>query len=987
MLFQAGMIPAALAEKNMSSVSENLYSLYTFNELKTGDVRLTAADRSGNGHDADLKGGVDYVLDEERQSKVLYTNGINGMHMEFPLPADSSGKILESYTVSMDLKNLTSGNYFNFYVGDGSSNGTGRNYFGYKMAADILLSAMTATEKKTTLSGKGVQGAWVHVDFVINNGTGTMYVNNTNAGSLAGYKMSDINASVGRLSFSGWAADAYAKCYYDNVAIYDKAFTAEELAALPKINDTEDNIDEKESSAEYKITAQKGVDIQDSMIGLFFEDINYAADGGLYAEMIENRSFEALKNKGGATYERDSLYAWSAYPEDGSGAELTYTAGTGSLDSTKNRCYLNFTAADTQMGFKNAAYDGVYMEEGKSYNVSLYAKASSYSGSVYVKVYKDGVTVASAKVTDTVGSSWDKYEATLTAETTARNADFVVELDSAGSVSFDMISCIPADSVMGVFRKDLAEKLKAINPGFLRFPGGCIIEGYNLANRYNWKDSIGDVAYRKSNWNRWATHTNSGLDGGYKHYNQTYGLGFYEYFLLCEYLGCKAVPVVNVGIACQYQSGETVAVDSYEFQNYIQDALDLIEFANGTDETNEWVKARIDMGHREPFNLEIIGIGNEQWETDKIDFYARYESFEKAIHDKYPEMKLVATSGPGVQDDAYYTAWSWLREKAGDNKNFAYVVDEHYYREPDWFYSNIHFYDNYPRDVKVFAGEYASRRRNWVNDPEANTWEAALSEAAYLTMVERNADVVYMASYAPLFARLDYTQWSPDMIWFDDAESYGSPTYYVQKLYSNNLGDYTLQSTLSNYGNATGVYSNASYDAENGDIIIKIANSNSSECTIPIELDERFILTGSATAEQITADPAAYNSISNPENVSPKTTQLTDLTNSYEYTVPASSFTVLRIEAQKAEIKLENASYSATDGISVDVINAGSQKYRIYAAEYTEDGILTGVKIINETEIIDGKASIPYVKKDAENRLKLFIWYGMEPLADAAIVQ
>ena len=895
-LFTAiSLICGIITNFTVSAEQENLYALYTFNEVMHGAKRTTAADRSGNGHDASLVGSVKYVADEELKSKVLYTSGINGSYMEFPLPQDSSGKVLESFTVSMDMKNITTGNYFNFYIGDGSANGTGKNYFGYKMSGDILLSAMTATEKKTTLSGKGVQDKWAHVDFVINNGTGTIYVNGSSAGSLSGYTMSQINASVARLSFSSWAADVYAKCYYDNVAVYNKAFSASEIAALPEINDPEDNYDEPDNvGMEYKITSEKGVDIQNGMIGLFFEDINYAADGGLYAEMIENRSFEARRYTGGADTSYDGMYSWSVYPSSGSGASLA-TSSSGGIDAVNNPDYAVFTASVAQNGLKNNAYDGVLMEKGKKYSVSLYAKSGSYSGGISVSVYKDGERAASARVTESVSGEWTKYDAVITADKTARGADFVVELDGAGTVALDMISCIPEDSVGGIFRKDLAEKLKDINPGFLRFPGGCIIEGYNLANRYNWKDTIGDVAHRKQNWSRWAAHylPDTLIDNGYKHYNQTYGLGFYEYFLLCEYLECKPVPVVNVGMACQYQSGETVSVDSNAFKQYIQDALDLVEFANG-DTSTTYGAIRAEMGHPEPFGLEIIGIGNEQWQTSSNQWFTRYEKFEEAIHAKYPDMKLVATSGPGVQDDGYYTAWDWIREKAASNKKFAYVVDEHYYRTPDWFYSNINFYDSYPRDVKVFAGEYASRRRNLDNDPAANTWEAALSEAAYLTMIERNADVVYMASYAPLFARINYTQWSPDMIWFDDANSYGSPTYYVQKLYGNNPGDYTLKSTLADYGTETGVYSNASYDTESGDIIIKIANSNNTEQTIPIEL-EGFKINGTAEVQFIEADPEAWNTISNPEKVSPKAAVITDFANRYDYTVPAYSFTVLRI--------------------------------------------------------------------------------------------
>ena len=381
----------------------------------------------------------------------------------------------------------------------------------------------------------------------------------------------------------------------------------------------------------------------------------------------------------------------------------------------------------------------------------------------------------------------------MTATGDTRKALVAVELTGSGTVDFDMISVFPDNAVDGLFRRDLADMLKAIKPGFLRFPGGCVIEGFDIANRYQWKKSVGPVEERVENWNRWDTHTT-----GYNHYDQTLGLGFYEYFKLCEYIGAKALPVVSVGIACQYQSSELVDINSAEFQEYIQDALDLIEFANG-DINTEWGALRAEMGHPESFGLEMIGIGNEQWETSKVNFQARYERFEQAIHEKYPDMKLIGTAGPSVQSDTYNTAWKWIREKMQQNNNFVYAVDEHYYMQPDWFYKNDDLYDRYPRDTKVFAGEYASRTQNLPNDRFSNTLNTALSEAAFMTGLERNADVVEMASYAPLFARINYTQWSPDMIWFDDVTCYGTPSYYVQKMYGNNAGDYTVKSELSDY--------------------------------------------------------------------------------------------------------------------------------------------------------------------------------------------
>lgn len=669
------------------------------------------------------------------------------------------------------------------------------------------------------------------------------------------------------------------------------------------------------------VTNEKGVDIQDGMYGLFFEDINYAADGGLYAEMIENRSFEATKNLG---KDYDGLYAWSAYKSG-----MLETADAGGLNDN-NPHYLTFTSTAAGQGFKNQAYDGVYMEAGKNYNVSVWAKAGTYSGAMSAKVYSDGALSGEVKLTDELTDEWVKYEGVITSTKNVRNADFVIELDGKGSAHFDMVSCIPEDAIFGIFRKDLAEKLKLMNPGFLRFPGGCVIEGYNLDNRYNWKNSIGAVEERKQNWNRWSTHMADGeIDNGYKHYNQTYGLGFYEYFLLCEYLDAKAVPVVNAGMACQYQTNELVPIDSAEFGQYIQDALDLIEFANG-DVTTTYGAIRAQMGHPEPFNLEIMGVGNEQWQTSANEWHTRYERFEAAIHEKYPDMKLVGTSGPGVQDNDYNKAWTWIREKSAENDDFVYVVDEHYYRTPDWFYQNAHFYDDYPRDVKVFAGEYASRRVNQPNDPKANTWETALSEAAYMTMIERNADVVYMACYAPLFARLNYTQWSPDMIWFDDVSSYGSPTYYVQSLYSNNSGDYTLNSEVSD--NTEEIYETVSYDGATGDVIIKIANPYGHKQRVKLTFDDAIMLEGGADASQIAGDLMSTNSIDNPENIMPEATSYSGFANGMNYDVPANSFTVIRVHTTR-NATLKNGNGRIKNGMIADIP---------YGAEYDANGKLTG---------------------------------------------
>lgn len=685
------------------------------------------------------------------------------------------------------------------------------------------------------------------------------------------------------------------------------------------------------------VSNEKGVDIQQGMYGLFFEDINFAADGGLYAELIENRSFEAVKYVSGTKTEFDGLYGWTA---NSGTLEISDTGGL----NENNTHYAVFTADNAGQSFKNQAYDGIYLTDGVTYNVSFYAKAEN-AATAAITVEKDGTVYAEAEVTDIEGE-WNKYETSFTADETVDGADFVITLADAGTVSFDMVSVIPDNAVEGVFRKDLAEKLKALEPGFLRFPGGCIIEGTNLDNRYNWKDSVGPVEERKQNWNRWAGHTTSGADNGGKHYNQTYGLGFYEYFVLCEYLGAKALPVVNCGMACQYQGNETVDINSAEFQQYIQDALDLIEFANGDTDT-EWGALRAEMGHPEPFNLELLGIGNEQWETSTNNFHARYEAFEAAIHEQYPEMKLVGTAGPTVQTNEYNTAWSWIREKAAENPDFAYVIDEHYYMTPDWFYANDDFYDSYPRDVKVFAGEYASRinGENRANYPQANRLGSALSEAAFMTGFERNADVVYMASYAPLFARVNYTQWSPDMIWFDGRNSYVSPSYYTQQMYSTNLGDYTVKTDTEGNTEDSKLYQTVSYDEETGDLIIKVVNNKTKAQTVKIDLSS-YSLEGTADVTVLAGDDTnAYNDINNPENVVPATDTI-DTASDFRYEMPANSFSVIRVHTTGIDetFRMDITKTENSVSCSYSVPQSETRTLNAYLAIYDENHVLRGIK-------------------------------------------
>ena len=650
---------------------------------------------------------------------------------------------------------------------------------------------------------------------------------------------------------------------------------------------------------ELVLSGKKGVPIQKGMIGLFFEDINYAADGGLYAEMIENRSFEFLDCYGtaGDYYTKyDGGYGWSVTEKCGQGC-MEFVSG--SPVNRNNPHYLRFTAKEAGQGFANQAYGGICLEAGKSYKVSFYARCVQYTDDFKVSVEKDGQcyaeeTIACVHVPEKTWQKWNRYETVLKAEENVKGARFVLSLTGAGVAEFDFISMMPEDAVAGVFRRDLFELLKGLKPGFLRFPGGCIVEGNTLENRYRWKESVGCPEGRRSNFNRWAVHGTSEENGyhtEYSHYNQTLGLGFYEYFLLCELIGARPLPVLNVGLACQYQSYELVEMEEPAFQEFLQDALDLIEFANGAADT-KWGSLRVQMGHPEPFHMTMLGIGNEQWQTKQVDFFERYEAFEKAIHGVWPEIKLIGSAGPDITSQRYEDAWEFYHDKAAKKEHFVYAVDEHYYVKPEWFYEHTDFYDAYPREVKVFSGEYAAHPVSGMNRTDANTLGGALAEAAFLTGIERNADVVVLASYAPLFARIGYAQWSPDLIWFDENSAYGTPSYYVQKLYGENMGTVTLDlEGQEKELREQGIYVSASLDEPTGEYIIKAVNHSGKKAELSLKLGERPHSPKKLRLQVLAGESESYNCPENPRKVSVKE-ETKDFTGKLE--LAAESFIVAR---------------------------------------------------------------------------------------------
>lgn len=604
--------------------------------------------------------------------------------------------------------------------------------------------------------------------------------------------------------------------------------------------------------------------LSEKMFGLFFEDINYGADGGLYAEMLENRQFAFRKSTPGAkekTY--DSIYAgeygYEEYSDENHGGKAVLTFPETGGVSEQNPHYMSVEVIEGEAGFTNKAYDGICMKQDEEYCLTFFVKTAETEEELSFRVVDrtTGKVVWEVKQRVETTTEWTKYVVSEKALADVKNGNFAV-IQKKGKVDYGYLSLMPANAVAGVFRKDLFCLLQEMNPGFLRFPGGCIVEGANLNNRYRWKDTVGMPWNRKWNWSRWAVHDVTMGQGEplfFPFYNQSYGIGFYEYFLLAELLGAKPLPVLSVGLACQFQSDELVPVASEEFKEYLQDAVDLIEFANG-DVTTKWGEVRAKMGHPEPFGLEYIGIGNEQWETEKVDFFARYSAFERAIHEACPTMKLLGSAGPDVTTEKYTKAWEFYRRECKKNPDFTHAVDEHYYMPPAWFYEQVHMYDSYSREIPVFAGEYAAH-----GEGKHNNWEAALAEAAFMCGLERNGDVIRFASAAPLFARKGYVQWIPDYIWFDGEASMGTPGYYVQKLFGRYTGCEKVDFQIEQEPSLTEDHKlQVSVSAKGDTYYVKVVNAKEQPVTmesltllgeeIPLEKMQMFLLQGASLQEE-----------------------------------------------------------------------------------------------------------------------------------------
>lgn len=623
--------------------------------------------------------------------------------------------------------------------------------------------------------------------------------------------------------------------------------------------------------------------IQPTMWGVFFEDINFAADGGLYAEMVKNRSFEFA----------DPYMGWdiNLHSYQTSSLELI---NRGSMAGGNHRyMQLRLQNDTSSISLTNEGFRGMGFHQEEPFDFSMMMLVKEGTIKVKIELLDSNLVVGSASLQGS-NPAWNKYSAKIRSGSTSGRGQLRVTFSGTAVVQIDMISLFPEKTWKNRpagLRADLVQWLADMKPGFIRFPGGCIVEGRDLANRYQWKTTVGDPADRQLIINRWNTEFQHKLTPDYF---QSYGLGFYEYFLLAEDLGAAPLPILNCGMACQFNTGELVPAD--QLDPYIQDALDLVEFANGSTDTR-WGRLRAAMGHPEPFHLSMMGVGNEQWGPQYVE---RYRIFAKVLHDRYPDIKLVSSVGPFAGGDLFNFLNPKMRELKAD------FLDEHYYMPPEFFLKNATRYDRYDRNgPKIFAGEYAAHVRN-TEGPERNNWMSALSEAAFMTGLERNADVVHMCSYAPLFAHADAWQWAPDLIWFNSLQSYGTPNYYVQKLFSANKGTHLIKAT-ENGQPLTGqdsLYVSAVWDESNGETILKMVNASSAE-------RQRRITSTSGTGDWQTAryellradSSTAINSFAGPHFVEPVTGRIDWKKNGGLVRIPGRSVMVLRVKGEKVKSK------------------------------------------------------------------------------------
>lgn len=622
-----------------------------------------------------------------------------------------------------------------------------------------------------------------------------------------------------------------------------------------------------------------GKPISPDLFGVFFEDINYAADGGLYAELVQNRSFEYQMTEQ-PTW--NNLTAWELQPRGGSGRVVI---DYGAPLHANNPHYAVLALEKTgEVALVNSGFDGIAVEAGARYELSFFAKQVYFGkrwGSendrgplpLVVRLEAaDGAVLGEAKF-EVTERTWQRFAATITAIKTDAHARLALIARERGGITLDEISLFPQKTFRGRangLRADLAQTIADLRPRFVRFPGGCLAHGNGLPNLYRWKDTIGPIEQRRQQPNIWG-------------YHQTVGLGYFEYFQFCEDIGAKPLPVVAAGVSCQ-NSGHTggtgqQCIPMADMPAYVQEVLDLIEWANGP-ATSTWGAKRAAAGHPEPFHLEYLGVGNEDHITP--EFEARFKMIHDAVKAKHPEITVIGTVGPFHSGADFEAGWKIAREQR------VALVDEHYYEQPEWFLANLDRYDRYDRtQAKVYLGEYASR---------GNALANALAEAAFMIGLERNGDIVHLASYAPLLAKVGHTQWNPDLIYFTNTAVRPSVNYYVQQLFSTNAGDVFLAPAVSDA--APGLAVSAVRDTRAGDVILKIVNTAATPQPLRIRLAGAKSLAPRATRTVLTGDPKTVNGFDNPTPLVPATTTI-EIGETFDAEAPAHSLTVIRIGARR----------------------------------------------------------------------------------------
>lgn len=635
------------------------------------------------------------------------------------------------------------------------------------------------------------------------------------------------------------------------------------------------------SAALYAQSNKASKPISPDLFGLFFEDINYAADGGLYAELVQNRSFEYNPAE---RREWNPFSFWEYIAPGFSYGRISVETKASLHPNNPHYIVLDIEhvghepqhTGESGVGIKNSGFDGIVIRAGEKYNFSVFAQQLSDAPvllSVSLQTPK-GKVLAEATVS-TASNTWQKYSAFLTATESTDSASLVVLAKTEGQLALDMISLFPEKTFKNRpngLRADLAQKLADMKPAFIRFPGGCLVHGDGLGNMYRWKNTIGPVEQRKAQRNIWG-------------YHQTAGLGYFEYFQFCEDIGAKPLPVVPAAVSCQNSGGTwriggtgQKALSDDEMDEYIQEVLDLIEWANGP-ETSEWGAKRAAAGHPEPFNLEYIGVGNE----DKItpEFEERFKEIYEAVKAKYPEIIVIGTVGPFHSGEDFDKGWKIAEELK------LQMIDEHYYVQPEWLMANVHRYDKYPRSSsKVYLGEYAS----W-----GNKLKNAIAEAAYLTGLERNGDVVHLASYAPLLAKKGFTQWTTDLIFFDNVNILLTPNYHVQKMFMTNQGDYWFDKIISKNESDTTLAASCVQNSKTGDIILKMVNYSDTGKPMKVNLGKFGKIAAQAEQTVLSGQPGDENTFDNLQKIVPVTSVI-EVAKSFDYIAPPMSLTVIRIK-------------------------------------------------------------------------------------------